>query len=157
MLGAITDCVLDLVMETHDFHYSHTRPGAGASKPLHRYFSNKLLVLQKVASEADLNVKAVVAAFNQEKALVGAFSVITNLRMQLFEALLEDGKTVILYLHGNSANRAGAHRVELYRVLRALDCHVVCCDYRGYADSTPAMPNETGVVTDARAVSLNLE
>ena len=28
-----------------------------------------------------LNVKAVVAAFNQEKALVGAFSVITNLRM----------------------------------------------------------------------------
>ena len=34
-----------------------------------------------------LNVKAVVAAFNQEKALAGAFSVITNLRMQLFEAL----------------------------------------------------------------------
>ena len=27
-------------------------------------------------------MKAVVAAFNQEKALVGAFSVITNLRMQ---------------------------------------------------------------------------
>ena len=35
-----------------------------------------------------LNVKAVVAAFNQEKALVGAFSVITNLRMEIFEALL---------------------------------------------------------------------
>ena len=34
-------------------------------------------------------MKAVVAAFNQEKALVGAFSVITNLRMELFEALLE--------------------------------------------------------------------
>ena len=33
-------------------------------------------------------MKAVVAAFNQEKALVGAFSVITNLRVQLFEALL---------------------------------------------------------------------
>ena len=32
-------------------------------------------------------MKAVVAAFNQEKALVGAFSVITNLRMELFEAL----------------------------------------------------------------------
>ena len=27
----------------------------------------------------------------QEKALVGAFSVITNLRMELFEALVEDG------------------------------------------------------------------
>ena len=35
-----------------------------------------------------LNVKAVVATFNQEKALVGAFSVITNLRMKLFEALV---------------------------------------------------------------------
>ena len=33
-------------------------------------------------------MKVVVAAFNQEKALVGAFSVITNLRMDLFEALL---------------------------------------------------------------------
>ena len=35
-----------------------------------------------------LNEKAVVAAFNQEKALVGAFSVITNLRMELFGALI---------------------------------------------------------------------
>ena len=33
-------------------------------------------------------MKAVVAAFNQEKALVGAFSVITNLRRQLFEVLM---------------------------------------------------------------------
>ena len=32
-------------------------------------------------------MKAVVAAFNQEKALVRAFSVITNLRMDLFQAL----------------------------------------------------------------------
>ena len=40
-------------------------------------------------------MKAVVAAFNQEKALVGAFSVITNLRMQLFEALVEDVYTEI--------------------------------------------------------------
>ena len=33
-------------------------------------------------------MKAVVAAFNQEKALVGAFSVITNLWMELFQALV---------------------------------------------------------------------
>ena len=38
-----------------------------------------------------LNVKAVVAALNLEKALVGAFSVITNLRMELFEALFATG------------------------------------------------------------------
>ena len=42
-----------------------------------------------------LNLKAVVTAFNQEKALVGAlgaFSVITNLRMELFEALVVMGE-----------------------------------------------------------------
>ena len=33
-------------------------------------------------------MKAVVAAFNQEEALEGAFSVITNLRMDLFEVLV---------------------------------------------------------------------
>ena len=33
-------------------------------------------------------MKALVGAFNQEKALVGAFSVITNIRMELFEALV---------------------------------------------------------------------
>ena len=32
-------------------------------------------------------MKVVVAAFNQEKALVGSFSVLTNLRMELFQAL----------------------------------------------------------------------
>ena len=38
-------------------------------------------------------MKEVVAAFNQEKALVGAFSVIMNLRMELFEALVSDDLT----------------------------------------------------------------
>ena len=41
-------------------------------------------------------MKAVVAAFNQEKALVGAFSVITNLRMELFEALGDTAETIDL-------------------------------------------------------------
>ena len=36
-------------------------------------------------------MKAVVAAFNQEKALVGAFFLITNLRMELFQALVLAG------------------------------------------------------------------
>ena len=45
-------------------------------------------------------MKAVVAAFNQEKALVGAFSVITNLRMELFEALVE-----VARLHGTVLGR----------------------------------------------------
>ena len=36
-------------------------------------------------------MKALVGAFKQEKALVGAFSVISNLRIDLFEALLVAG------------------------------------------------------------------
>ena len=41
-------------------------------------------------------MKAVVDTFNQEKALVEAFSVITNLRMVLFEALVYDEYDVII-------------------------------------------------------------
>ena len=40
--------------------------------------------------------KAVVAAFNQEKPLVGAFSVITSLRMELYEALLPSAGLVLV-------------------------------------------------------------
>ena len=40
-------------------------------------------------------MKEVVATFNQEKALVGAFSVITNLRMELFEALLDTAGDIL--------------------------------------------------------------
>ena len=48
-------------------------------------------------------MKAVVAAFNQEKALVGAFSVITNLRMELFQALsTTHDDSVILHRGGET-------------------------------------------------------
>jgi len=76
-------------------------------------------------------------------------------------SLRDNDSTVILYLHGNTAHRAGNHRLELYKVLRGqqnfgccepLGYHVVSMDYRGYADSTQVSPNETGVVADARAV-----
>ena len=49
--------------------------------------------------------------------------------------------------------RAREHRMEMYRVLRdRLGCHVVCFDYRGYADSSPVMPTKCGVVTDGHRV-----
>ena len=51
-------------------------------------------------------MKTVVAAFNQEKALVGAFSVITNLRMELFEALIS---TAIVWPEGDHDGHAVAH------------------------------------------------
>ena len=44
-------------------------------------------------------MKAVVAAFNQEKALVGAFSVLMNFRMELFQALpTRDRATIVAFI-----------------------------------------------------------
>ena len=67
-------------------------------------------------------MKAVVAAFNQEKALVGAFSVITNLRMQLFEALFQ--AVLCNYIQDEQLSAPvplPSHRVaELSFVLKAL-------------------------------------
>ena len=54
-------------------------------------------------------MKAVVAAFNQEKALVGAFSVITNLRMELFQALISNRNGGVAgVMHGYNVG-AGGH------------------------------------------------
>ena len=56
-------------------------------------------------------MKAVVAAFNQEKALVGAFSVITNLRMELFEALTHTHATHDVVRDGlGAADQVGVGR-----------------------------------------------
>ena len=54
-------------------------------------------------------MKAVVAAFNQEKALVGAFSVITNFRMELFGAL---GAT--------QSQSCRVFTINLYKLLRKI-------------------------------------
>ena len=57
-------------------------------------------------------MKAVVAAFNQEKALVGAFSVITNLRMELFEAL--DSARLSMIVSPAHATTATHHTATLH-------------------------------------------
>ena len=49
----------------------------------------ELSVITHIEVDRSPGMVWVVAAFNQEKALVGAFSVIMNLRMELFEALIE--------------------------------------------------------------------
>ena len=59
-------------------------------------------------------MKAVVAAFNQEKALVGAFSMLTNLRMELFQALAE-----MPHLSGCSwGTHAAGNKIILYNLGR---------------------------------------
>ena len=61
-------------------------------------------------------MKAVVAAFNQEKALVGAFSVIKNFRMELFQALVDVdvdvGRCRISVFVGNWASKCKVHLIS---------------------------------------------
>ena len=60
-------------------------------------------------------MKAVVAAFNQEKALVGAFSVITNFRMELFEALIITIAAAVAMCTMSTVTRHQAAKEEWWR------------------------------------------
>ena len=60
----------------------------------HRYKSQKGQGAIKHYANSVLNEKAIVDAFNQEKALIGVFFVITNLRMELFETLVGEGRGI---------------------------------------------------------------
>ena len=84
-------------------------------------------------------MKAVVAAFNQEKALVGAFSVITNLRMELFGGLvLAAGCWLVLMratMAGSRVNGAWSRLCvlcpghQLLTLLPSVKQHVFLCPY----------------------------
>lgn len=63
----------------------------------------------------------------------------------------ENSHGILIYLHGNSFDRTSPHRCELYRILSAIDLHVLALDYRGYGDSS-GRPTEDGVVADAKAI-----
>jgi pimeloyl-ACP methyl ester carboxylesterase len=57
---------------------------------------------------------------------------------------------VVLYFHGNAANRALGHRLEVYRFFaRELLVPVVAFDPRGYGDSAGTPWSEEDVVKDA--------
>lgn len=72
---------------------------------------------------------------------------------KLFEdALRKIPGRIVLYMHGNSGHRGAGHRVELYRMLQRLDCHVIAFDYRSYGDSSPIECSELGLVNDALAM-----
>ena len=96
-------------------------------------------------------MKALVGAFNQEKALVGAFSVIMNLRMEFFEALVMSSLCLCSVIHKtflrfNIAETASKSQGDIKRLKRAdtaesgggrvqsLNVHLscvsasVCCD-----------------------------
>lgn len=73
--------------------------------------------------------------------------------VDFYERMLHvSGAKIVFYMHGNSGSRAASHRIELYQVLRDQGYHVIAFDYRGYGDSLPASPTESGLVQDAIAV-----
>ena len=101
--------------------------------------------------KTDLNVKVGVWHLVPKDLIAEASSKAQNEKW--FEKSLGDsGSPIILYLHGNTGSRAREHRVELYKILQNLNYHVICFDYRGYADSSPITPSKTGVVEDALKV-----
>ncbi|XP_037342103.2 lysophosphatidylserine lipase ABHD12-like [Pungitius pungitius] len=65
-----------------------------------------------------------------------------------YRETLGDGRSVIIYLHGNLGTRAIHHRVELVKILSAAGYHVLSLDYRGFGDST-GEPSEAGLTSDA--------
>ena len=67
---------------------------------------------------------------------VGAWLLLPTQSSGRVERLGEED-TVVLYLHGNSSNRAQPHRTHLYHALLQLGYHVLAVDYRGFGDSSP--------------------
>ncbi|XP_044571518.1 lysophosphatidylserine lipase ABHD12-like [Drosophila ananassae] len=65
------------------------------------------------------------------------------------DALKYPDAIIILYLHGNGGDRAGAGRLALYKLLRSLNYHVIAIDYRNYGDSDKIAVSEDTVVADA--------
>jgi hypothetical protein len=57
----------------------------------------------------------------------------------------------LLYLHGNAGNVTSSILPSFYSRWHALGLNIVAIDYRGYGDSDPRAPTETGVYADARA------
>ncbi|KAJ1334747.1 hypothetical protein BSLG_007902 [Batrachochytrium salamandrivorans] len=69
------------------------------------------------------------------------------------DVLLKSAKKVYLYFHGNAGNRATFHRNDFYKMMTALgeESHVLTIDYRGFGDSSSAVPTEKGLALDSMA------
>ncbi len=48
-----------------------------------------------------------------------------------FAKLLNDGKPIILFFHGNAGHRASATRVSRYKLVSQMGYHALAIDYRG--------------------------
>lgn len=68
-----------------------------------------------------------------------------------YAKILSDGRTIVMYMHGNTGTRAMYHRVGVYKMLVNMGYHCIAFDYRGYGDSDGSA-TEIGLRDDARLV-----
>jgi len=78
---------------------------------------------------------------------------ISSLQSTDFDGMLAHSSRIILYFHGNSANRGLKYRVDFVKTLATqYNAHVITFDYRGFGDSTGWPKSEEDTTTDAYAV-----
>jgi len=69
-----------------------------------------------------------------------------------FDQQLVESERIVLYFHGNSANRAFFYRINMMKQLAAvMNASVIAVDYRGFGDSQ-GWPSEEGTHLDAKAI-----
>ena len=57
----------------------------------------------------------------------------------------------VLYLHGNAGNISSGRNLEIVNRLHQAGFSVLTVDYRGFGQSSPALPDESACYADARA------
>ena len=68
-----------------------------------------------------------------------------------YAKILSDGRTIVMYMHGNTGTRAMYQRIGVYKMLVNRGYHCIAFDYRGYGDSDGSA-TEMGLRDDARLV-----
>lgn len=62
------------------------------------------------------------------------------------------GKAIVIYLHGNTADRSLGYRIEMMKQISlTMDAHVVAFDYAGFGDSE-GWPSEESTYADALSI-----
>ncbi|KAJ9062997.1 hypothetical protein DSO57_1004629 [Entomophthora muscae] len=76
----------------------------------------------------------------------------SNFGDEFYSSQLQNSKNdVVLYLHGNAANRGSHVRYSTYEsITLGLNSHLIVIDYRGFGDST-GTPSEYGLFQDSLA------
>lgn len=68
-----------------------------------------------------------------------------------YTKILADGRTIVMYMHGNTGTRAMFHRIGAYKMLISRGYHCIAFDYRGFGDSDGSA-TEQGLRDDAYLV-----